>query len=101
MERGGYFLRTPPPEEPRELPEELRELADEPRETDPELRDEEPRETLLDLPELEEEPTRARDDPLDEEPTERPEEGLSPGAPEDGREMGPENVRALARPPSP
>jgi hypothetical protein len=92
MERGDYFLRTPPPEEPRELPEE-------PREADPELRDEEPRETLPDLPD--DELTRARPDDLDEEPIERPDEGLSAVAPEDGREKGPENVRALARPPSP
>jgi len=102
MERGCYFLRTlPPPEDPRELPEEPRDAEpelpreDEPRDTLPDLPDEdEPREALPDLPD-EDEPTRV---PL--EPLERPEEGLA-YEPEEGREDGPVNVRALAAPPSP
>jgi hypothetical protein len=95
MERGCYFLRTlPPPPEDRELPEE-------PREAEPELpRDDEPREAPLDLPD-EDEPTRARL-PLDADPLERPDEGRAYVLPlEDGRDAGPLNVRALARPLSP
>jgi hypothetical protein len=103
MERGCYFLRTPPlpPEELREPPEELREPPEEPREAEPELpREDEPRETLLDRPD-EDEPTRARL-PLDVDPLERLEEGRAyEPPPEDGRDVGPLNVRALARPLSP
>jgi hypothetical protein len=68
MERGCYFLRTLPPEPPRE-PE------DEPRDADPEPREEEPREAPLDLPD-DEDPTRP---PLvlPDEPLDRPEEGLA------------------------
>ena len=73
MERGCYFLRTLPPEPPRE-PE------DEPRDAEPEPREAEP----LDLPD-DEEPTRALLVPADE-PLERPDEGLEIVLPEDGRE---------------
>jgi hypothetical protein len=68
MERGCYFLRTLPPEPPRE-PE------DEPRDADPEPREEEPREAPLDLPD-DEDPTRP---PLvlPDEPLDRPEKGLA------------------------
>lgn len=99
MERGCYFLRTLPPEELREPPEELREPLEEPRDADPELRADEPRETLADFPD-EDEPTRALPAPEEELPV-RLVEGLSADPPEDGRETGPENVRARARPPSP
>ena len=87
VERGCYFLRTLPPEEPLELPEEPREPPeeprdDEPRDAEPPLREDEPRETLPDRPEeprdavpdlpAEDEPIRP---PL--EPVERPDEGLA------------------------
>jgi len=97
MERGCYFLRTPPPP-----PEELREPPEDPREAEPELpREDEPREAPLDRPD-EDEPTRARL-PLDVDPLERPDEGRAyePPLEEDGRDVGPLNVRALARPLSP
>ncbi len=111
MERGCYFLRTPPlpPDELRDPPEELREPPEEPLEDEPELpredepellRVDEPREAPLDRPD-EDEPTLARL-PLEVDPLERPDEGRATELPpEDGREVGPLNVRALARPLSP
>ena len=105
MERGCYFLRTPPPppEELREPPEEPRDDEPElPREDEPELvREDEPREAPLDRPD-EDEPTLARL-PLDADPLDRPDEGRAyePPLEEDGRDVGPPNVRALARPLSP
>lgn len=72
---ASYFLRTLPPEEPRD-PE------DEPRDEEPELREELPREALpLDLPE------ERTLEPLDlpEELLVRPDEGLATERPEEGR----------------
>ena len=86
LERGNYFLLTPPPPALREPPEL------EPRDADP-------REAPLDLPD-DEEPTRAVLRP-DEEPLERTVEEPEDGFPEDVLEEGPEKVRALDVPPSP
>jgi len=98
VERGCYFLRAPPPEVPREPEEELRDPELDPREELP--LDELPRETLpLDFPE-DDEPERDPPD-LTVDPLERPEEEGLATEPEDGRDKGPEYVRARPLPPSP
>lgn len=101
MERGCYFLRTLPPEDPLELPEEPREPPEEPRETDPPLREDEPRETLPDRPEEDEPRDTLPDLPTDDEPVRLPLDPIDRPEGEDGREYGPLNVRARARPLSP
>jgi len=106
MERGCYFLRTLPPEDPLELPEEPRELPEEPRdeeprETEPPLREDEPRETLPDRPEEEEPRETLPDLPAEDEPARLPLERIERPADEDGREYGPVYAPARARPLSP
>jgi hypothetical protein len=77
VERGCYFLLTPPPEA-------LREPDDEPRDDELPLRETEPRDPPLDRPE-DEEPTRAELRPDDELP-ERTDELPDVPRNEDGRE---------------
>ena len=78
MERGGYFLWVPPPDEPREPDDEDEprddEPEDEPRDDEPPEDPLEPEDGLLDAPPTE--PREPEDELLDEEPIRDPPELL-------------------------